>query len=123
MTSAELKADLTTLLAGVLGEYTRNGEVMEPAVSVGARLPPGYQVRGLEVSIRSSPDVHRVNEFGSSPAFKRTWQVRLKQWDDEGNLEEPIRLILSAYPQTSNPTIVGPTDEYIESCGISLVEN
>lgn len=121
MTLLQLRTTLTTALAGLLGTYVDPNGGSHDAVVVGPKTPPGFSVQGLEVVIQRTPRVdERVSEFGSLGALNRYWEVTLKQWDPNQGLDDSIRAVLAALPTALEPTIVGPTDQLIETATLRV---
>lgn len=110
MNLLELRTDLATLLADVLGTYTLPNSETTPAISVrssGEVLPAGTTVSGLEVVIIRDPDLTPIPQYTDAGAL-RIWTVFLVDWSDSTDLEPVGAYIIEAYPGTQVSTIAVP---------------
>lgn len=120
MTAQQLRDHLVELLADELGEYRIDGELQGPAVTLGQRPEPGTQVTGLELVVPLTPQIIRIHEFGTEATFVRLWRIVLKNWDDGASMEVAMTKVLTEFPQSTDPSIVGPTHDLIETATIHV---
>ncbi len=100
MTTTELRAALTSMLAGLLGTYTYvddNGtEQTTPAIRV-VEPPETWRAAGLEVRIQEIPELRQVPAY-TTGAVQETHRVYLVSHNAEGNALTALRKILSRWP-------------------------
>jgi hypothetical protein len=133
MNVLQLRTELETLLASVLGTYTLANGAEVPAVSVrsiGEGLATGTLVEGIELIIIRDPELSPVNQYMNQSA-SRSWILYLVDWDDTAELETVAAYIVHAYGGSTVESIpvgrgqgpqhqlritiqadAGPTDDY-----------
>lgn len=133
MNVLQLRTELETLLASVLGTYTLANGTEVPAVSVrsiGEGLATGTLVEGIELIIIRDPELSPVNQYMNQSA-SRSWILYLVDWDDTAELETVAAYIVHAYGGSTVESIpvgrgqgpqhqlritiqadAGPTDDY-----------
>lgn len=121
MTVIELEELLrTTVLTDLLGTYTDSQGTIHEAIIIGGKTPPGLTVQGLECVIHPTPrDFDLYREFSSSGATKY-YDVVLKNWNDNQDLEYAILDLMSHFENLNPPTVVGPTEDLIEQATFKI---
>lgn len=99
----DLRLELETALANVLGTYTLANGFRTPAISVrpeGITFTDGRIAAGLECVIIEEPVLRPVRQYRAEKAFA-VWTVELLQWGDLATgeaLHEVAAQMLYAYP-------------------------
>ena len=107
MNIRDLRVQLETTLADVLGTYRLANGATTPAIAVratGDSLPPGTVVEGLEVVILQDPEIVPVRQYRQQVAFHR-WTLFLVDWSGGVPLQTIAGRLLWAYPG-SNAVLV-----------------
>jgi hypothetical protein len=115
MNLLDIRVQLETTLADVLGTYRLANGASTPAIAVrasGDSLPPGTVVEGLEVVILRDPEVVKITQYRQEVAFHR-WTLFLVDWSGGVPLQTIAGRLLWAYPGSnavlvSVPKGVGP---------------
>lgn len=121
-------ADLATVLRNAvlaphLGQYVHryNAALNKPAISVGARSEPGYDVTGIEAVIERHPRDRSAPLLGDGIHVHREWVVLLKDWGGNG-LAAAVTSMQLAFPQLPSPVYVPETDETIATVEFRIPE-
>ena len=127
----QLKTEVATLLAGLLGTYTFSDGVVEPAIAVipddttGYNYPDGTTVTsGMEVVIiRPIPTVENLLTGDRMKIY--THSIVCKQWDDTKSLLEATEALVDGLSHPISKVSSTPPNStlgIIEQCRIELVE-
>jgi hypothetical protein len=99
----QLRDTLEVLLADLLGSYTLPNNTVIPAVYVDGKygVPKGWEVTGLEVSIRQYPS-RKSRPLMGLVEMRKSWEVRLSQYSPSAEtMDEAVDRILRHFPDTS----------------------
>jgi hypothetical protein len=115
MNIRDIRVQLETTLADVLGTYRLANGATTPAIAVraeGDSLPPGTVVEGLEVVILRDPELEPVRQYRQETARLR-WTLYLVDWTGGVPLQTIAGRLIWAYPGTNAvrinvPRGVGP---------------
>ena len=110
MNIRDLRVQLETTLADVLGTYRLANGATTPAIAVrawGEGFPPGTVVEGLEVLIINDPEMVPVRQYRQEMAFHR-WTLFLVDWGGSVPLQEVAGRLLWAYPGSNAVTVQVP---------------
>lgn len=115
MNIRDIRVQLETTLADVLGTYRLANGATTPAIAVraeGDSLPPGTVVEGLEVVILKDPELVKITQYRQEVAFSR-WTLYLVDWTGGVPLQTIAGRLLWAYPGSNAvrinvPKGVGP---------------
>ena len=112
MTVIEVRTAVQGAISGLLGLYRRPDGSTIPALWVGAVLPAGYAVTGLECIIEKSPNSTPLTTL-TSVAMQRQWVVRLRAWNG-GSIGPALDALAAAFHPTQPPTRISETDDMPE---------
>lgn len=107
MNLLDIRVQLETTLADVLGTYRLANGATTPAIAVraaGESLPPGTTVEGLEVVIVRDPEPVTVVQYQQQATGAR-WTLYLVDWSGDVPLQTVAGRLIWAYPGT-NATLV-----------------
>jgi hypothetical protein len=115
MNILDIRIQLETTLADVLGTYRLPNGATTPAIAVrawGEGFPAGTVVEGLEVVIIKDPEPVELVQYQKQVAF-HTWTLFLVDWSGEHALQDISGRLLWAWPgstavQIQMPRGVGP---------------
>jgi hypothetical protein len=106
----DLRTELQTLLAPVLGYYTLPNGITTAAFAVrssGENLPGGTTATGLEAVLIRDPDLQAIPQYRLAGAI-RTRTLFLIDWSDAVDLEPVGAFLIRTYPGTSVSTLAVP---------------
>lgn len=105
----DLRIQVETTLADVLGSYRLANGAETPAIAVravGEARPAGTIVTGLEVVIVKDPEPVPVLQYQDVSALQQ-WTAYLVDWSGEIELKAVAKLLLQVFPgMTFNPVTV-----------------
>jgi hypothetical protein len=107
MNLLDIRVQLETTLADVLGTYRLANGATTPAIAVraaGESLPPGTTVEGLEVVIVRDPEPVTVVQYRQQATGAR-WTLYLVDWSGGVPLQTIAGRLIWAYPGT-NATLI-----------------
>lgn len=107
MNILDIRVQLETTLADVLGTYRLANGATTPAIAVraaGESLPPGTTVEGLEVVIVRDPEPVTVVQYQQQSVGAR-WTLYLVDWSGGLPLQTIAGRLIWAYPG-SNATLI-----------------
>ena len=107
MNIRDIRVQLETTLADVLGTYRLANGATTPAIAVraaGESLPPGTTVEGLEVVIVRDPEPVTVVQYRQQATGAR-WTLYLVDWSGGVPLQTIAGRLIWAYPGT-NATLI-----------------
>lgn len=107
MNLLDIRVQLETTLADVLGTYRLANGATTPAIAVraaGESLPPGTTVEGLEVVIVRDPEPVTVVQYQQQATGAR-WTLYLVDWSGDVPLQTVAGRLIWAYPGT-NATLI-----------------
>lgn len=111
MNIRDLRVQLETTLADVLGVYRLPNGATTPAIAVrawGEGFPAGTVVEGMECLIIKDPEpVLVVRQYRQEVAFHR-WTLFLVDWSGDVPLNDVAGRLLWAYPGSNATTIQVP---------------
>jgi hypothetical protein len=110
MNIRDLRIQLETTLASVLGTYRLPNGATTPAIAVrawGESLPAGTVVEGLEVVVIRDPEMVELIQYRRAVAFHR-WTLFLVDWTGDTSLQEVAGKLLWAYPGSNAVTVTVP---------------
>lgn len=115
MNILDIRVQIETTLADVLGTYRLANGASTPAIAVraaGESHPPGTTVTGVEVVIVRDPEPITVVQYQHQAVGAR-WTIYLVDWEGFASLQTIAGRLIWAYPGTtatliSVPKGVGP---------------
>jgi hypothetical protein len=112
VTPAALTSELRTLLAGVLGTFTREDGTTTAAIHQGAKVPARWTASGLECAIQPEPETESAGAFGTLTERKGL-VVLLRAWPNTpaGALDTARSLILARHADALVRPLVPALDD------------
>ena len=120
----DLRDKLINLIGDLLGTYTFVDSTTAPAIWVGAKVPEGTTVSGLEVVIAPDPEIDPM-PMQVDRVVRRGWQVIIKQHDDNDvvTLHEATERLVAHWPEMGRPVVIPATYETLAQARLRIPQH
>lgn len=95
--TAQLEADVLTVLGDAIGLYEYNGGTEKPAIAFDHNTANHHsrpKVTGLEVVIEPENGIEFESFIGGSSLTEEIMRITLKQWDSTKTAQQPTLLLM-----------------------------